>query len=30
MIEFVGVRDRVVEKSQKPSFGEEEMAESAS
>jgi large subunit ribosomal protein L17 len=30
MIEFVGVRDRVVEKSQKPSFGEEDMAESAS
>jgi large subunit ribosomal protein L17 len=28
MLEFVGVRDRVVEKSQKPSFGDEATAES--
>jgi large subunit ribosomal protein L17 len=30
MLEFVGVRDRVVEKSPKPSFGEEDTAQSAS
>jgi len=30
VIEFVGVRDRKVEKSQRPSFGEEETAQSAS
>lgn len=30
MIEFVGVRDRVVEKSQKPTFGEETTDDSAS
>jgi large subunit ribosomal protein L17 len=30
MLEFVGVRDRVVEKSQKPAFGEEATADTAS
>ncbi len=30
MLEFVGVRDRVVEKSQKPAFGEEAAADTAS
>ena len=29
VLEFVGVRDRVVEKSQRPSFGDEEAAQSA-
>ncbi|HUE73684.1 MAG TPA: L17 family ribosomal protein [Pirellulaceae bacterium] len=30
LLEFVGVRDRVVEKSQKPAFGDEESTETAS